>query len=1075
MNKNILISIVAAGVILTGCGGGGGGGTSSSSVSTKSISGKVVDPEIKDATVILECSNGNNYSAANLTNTNGEFTINNINSNENLENCTIVSRNGIDGADDLSGKTLKAPYKLYSNNTGLLITPLTTAVANHNEVNTNIEKAKDDIRKFFKLNEGDLVKNPIDDINIAKITKQVTKIAINSSKGFDLIDIDDEITSDDFTNFIDNEINDSVIPNSSTFKQELDKIKNYTSLEDMRKDGIVPKVYNFIKELYKITDDTNYKANLEYLSEEIMEAAKSEDIYILPTRYQVRKALYDLELTPAFKADDPATSELEDKTITDELNTKLVLDLNTFKTTYNKTKININTINGISILDSSTYKKIVGNNNDERIEYYIFSDKSHIAKAINLISNSYDDKLLNPSYVQIAAGFAKEGYYEEAKNVLKENIYGELEKIEANASIAYILRTHGKNSEAKELLDENFTLIKSYFTKKGFTNLDNNDSAVILDLFLSYYNIGKSVEGEKVIDYLQKDVAPSWNSTTTYGKLAVEYRNLIWKLIEENKVADAKYLFAKAADYVKNIPHTKDTQRSALSNIFFIAHLGPLLKENAKTTELINVAKAMDTQYSTNYIQMTRTNYSGSEKGYAAFAREYDIALALNGEKDKILKLIEDDKKIEKTTIYPGGIEFPGDVTEDVLSQGLIASMYIDSENKSSEEKAADRKKAMDLLYEHRPFKDYEGAPFNLGNQILRTYVPRTISGSLDTPRILKAYNKVVMSDFFEDLIKDMETRPWTLDDKALSKYVLNYKYGLPVVAKHYNDVNEIVKRDEIITKSVTMAKAMTDNIYKLDAYHAIIDVANDLKVESSSTITDLVTEIDSLVTNATLDNTASDYENKLRTAIKQVKNLAKYKSVNEAKSLATKTISSLPTRIDGNLDNIKSRISFAIGNISFKTNFKNDYDYYSNSILSALVELKEYAKAETLIDTISSDVATLGDSLDAYVQYIKVARAYAAINNVEKAKSTIAKIKTLKEKTNATYKTVQYLSTFDAFSNSSVASVDTDGDNKADFYTKTATAEQIAKSGIELDEDIDGDGVVDTVDELPYFKNSSN
>jgi len=1054
MNEKIMIlSIAAASVLFTGCGGGGGGNSTSTSPSIQSISGSVVDPEIKDAIVSLECSNGNVYNATRPTNAIGQFTINNIKSNENLENCTVVSKGGKDGAENLNGKTLKAPYKLFSSKTGLLVTPLTTVVANHNEVNSDLAKAKAEIRTFFNLNEGDILKNPVEDLNIAKKTKQITKIAIKSAKGFNLIDIDDEITSNNFTDFINTEIDDSVIPNSLAFKQELEKVKNYTSFEEMRKEGITPDIYNYMIELYKITDDTNYKTNLEYLSEEILKAAKEGNIYISPTDHQIRKALYDLGLNATFKID---TNDL-----TDELNTKLTTDLDSFKTNNTASEMKIKGIFGITLFDSSTYKNIVGNNNDERIEYYLFSDKSHIAKAIDLISNSYDDQLLNPSYVQIATGFAKEGFTKEAFTILKENIYGSLEKIEANNSIANVLISHKNNADAKKLLDENFDLIKAYFTKKGYANLDSNDSSIVLNLFYKYFQINETQTGEKVIDYLEKTVAPVWNSPTTYGRLAVAYRNLIWDLIEDNKVNDAKYLFNKAANYVKSIPHTSNTVKSAVSNILLIAHLGPVLKENDETTELINTIKEIDTTYNTAYAALTAANYTGSIKGYATYAGEIAAITALNGDVDNVVDKLKNGGI--KAKVDYGVIELERDDEETALEMGIIASLFINNKNQE----------AMDLLYEYRPFKSYEGDPYNLGNQIYRNYAPRDIAAYLDTPRILKAYSTEKMAEFFDALISDMENRPWTLDDKAMSKYVLNIKYGLPIIAKHYNDIENTEKRDETIQKAVTLAKAMTDEIYKLNAYHAIIDIANELKVENSATITDLVSQISTLVSNATLDNTKDEYLDKLRTAIKQAKNLHRYKSTDEAKVLITKAIDSLPIRVDGDLDNIKKRASYAIGDITFQANFKLDSDSYNKSILSALVELKEYQKAEELVDMIAKDTDTLGDSLDAYAQNVKVTRAYASINNLPKVKSTIAKIKTLKEINNAKYKAVKYLSAYDSFINSTVASVDTDGDNKADFYTKTATSEQITASGIELDDDIDGDGILDTIDELPYFNNS--
>ena len=55
----------------------------------------------------------------------------------------------------------------------------------------------------------------------------------------------------------------------------------------------------------------------------------------------------------------------------------------------------------------------------------------------------------------------------------------------------------------------------------------------------------------------------------------------------------------------------------------------------------------------------------------------------------------------------------------------------------------------------------------------------------------------------------------------------------------------------------------------------------------------------------------------------------------------------------------------------------------------------------------------------------------------------------------------------------SDIAFVDTDRDGKPDFFLPNATPEQIAASGLTLDDDIDGDGIKDDTDLLPYVANN--
>ena len=55
----------------------------------------------------------------------------------------------------------------------------------------------------------------------------------------------------------------------------------------------------------------------------------------------------------------------------------------------------------------------------------------------------------------------------------------------------------------------------------------------------------------------------------------------------------------------------------------------------------------------------------------------------------------------------------------------------------------------------------------------------------------------------------------------------------------------------------------------------------------------------------------------------------------------------------------------------------------------------------------------------------------------------------------------------------SDIAFVDTDRDGKPDFFLPSAKPEQITASGLTLDDDIDGDGIKDDTDLLPYVANN--
>ncbi len=165
---------------------------------------------------------------------------------------------------------------------------------------------------------------------------------------------------------------------------------------------------------------------------------------------------------------------------------------------------------------------------------------------------------------------------------------------------------------------------------------------------------------------------------------------------------------------------------------------------------------------------------------------------------------------------------------------------------------------------------------------------------------------------------------------------------------------------------------------------------------------------------------------------------------------------------------------------------------------------------AETLIKNIGSDDTTYKTQAD---YYIYAAKEYYNINNTEKmlallslAEDTAHKINTSTTKVGAYTSIVKaygeneqvdigyekalefgtdtinrntfinalvdIITTKNDFEDSEYATVDTDKDGKPDFFYPWVTEADISQSGLTLDEDIDGDGIVDTEDTLPYVVN---
>jgi hypothetical protein len=120
--------------------------------------------------------------------------------------------------------------------------------------------------------------------------------------------------------------------------------------------------------------------------------------------------------------------------------------------------------------------------------------------------------------------------------------------------------------------------------------------------------------------------------------------------------------------------------------------------------------------------------------------------------------------------------------------------------------------------------------------------------------------------------------------------------------------------------------------------------------------------------------------------------------------------------------------------------------------------------RAESAAGFIAETSAQLAQKRSIYIAYAKFYSIDAAVEkansipNLPDRNSTLGDIATAVANTND-------------FPNSGrIAFSDTDKDGKPDFFVPWATAEQIAVSGLVLDDDIDGDGKSDDADLTPFF-----
>jgi hypothetical protein len=102
--------------------------------------------------------------------------------------------------------------------------------------------------------------------------------------------------------------------------------------------------------------------------------------------------------------------------------------------------------------------------------------------------------------------------------------------------------------------------------------------------------------------------------------------------------------------------------------------------------------------------------------------------------------------------------------------------------------------------------------------------------------------------------------------------------------------------------------------------------------------------------------------------------------------------------------------------------------------------------------------------------KYLSVIASYASVHEYEQALALALSLQYTTERNKALQALANAYIDRDDFPASTLASIDSDGDGQPDFFHPLAGSAEIAASGLLLDGDSDGDGILDIYDIRPLF-----
>lgn len=992
--------------------------TSDEETSTKqTISGYVIDPAVEGSTISLKCTN-KTYYASSKSSEDGSFSIKTIDENESLDSCTLLAAGGNDG-DDLTGLTLKSSASLFTDKKGLYITPFTTSVVTHDSFQTDMQSAISGVATFLGVSTEDLIKDPTSTVSLAKIAKKMTKIALakdNDGKLVGYVDIDDStITQNSLDDYVSIDLSSTLsTTEKSRLDTELEEVNNATSVAEILKLSIQTSIFKKLKKAYNQDSYSSEQiTNLKQLSVEIVVANSTTDgseearVYKKVSSYQLRKALTDLSLTPTF-SDDIGTilkTELEDT---------LSLSSESFDAYIATKSIDIKDIEGAILFDSATYKSILGDDNEKRRNYYAHSDKSNISKALSLAKDNYSDDVNDPIMSEVANGLAKLGFYDEAMQLVKTNVYTPTQTQEAYRALGKIYLLAKLNDQAIDAFYNEFLILKNEIESLGKANFSSSQQSSIQAIARYLGEAGDTERTEEVITYLEQ-TGPYLSTTSSYARLTQAFEDLAESVyIENNNLVQAKSYAIKAAQSVEQIPTDKAktavyyTYRTALTATFF--------NENTYAQNAVNRANEIDP-----------TNaYSGYGKSYEYYPAVLDAFN--NSDLDEVITNINamssnTDKKF-------------------TLNYGAAAALFLNG-------------KADELFNTF-----YTNSSIFSRQYYISEHVKLAPSTTMPNVLIIKLLGTdEQLEDYLDRMHALAKTWVYTSDSNAQAVLAewgtkLKSRESYLAMAALYKDLGKEDKAKAIITESLTKVNAFSDMSQKIESLINIFAASKELGLENSSEKEIILENLESAASMSSF------------TEIDTIIEVANILSVNskkdEAEVLVNKAYSLVDSFVSGDLENIQDRTKLLIGKYS-------TVGSETISIAAGYFQAGKIERAKEIIQENLENINSLVASAEQYKLFVDVSVAYGLINDLSSVNSIISKIQTTEQSNKAKVLAAKAFANYDVFNQSDIASVDSDLDGKPDFWNKNASEDDINSSSLILDDDIDNDGIDDTHDELPY------
>lgn len=708
--------------------------------------------------------------------------------------------------------------------------------------------------------------------------------------------------------------------------------------------------------------------------------------------------------------------------------------------------------------------------NEDKLNYYYSSDKSHLKQAQAISENINDDIYMDEVNTQLAIGYIAAGFEEQAeKNFSAISTLDELARAYRDAGEK--LDSFSLSDRAAEYRVKSEAAYNQYIAEKGLENISSSDPIFYLGLINDYNNVNQVAQANDLLDtltlYANSVLEDEYN--TTYGRFLTSFKNASEAAIEayiedktEANKASAIQIIKAYAELTANTGYqiqksgTYKGQRVEKLKALYIGWAAELLvsvNEVELAKEYTNLVLSLygvtgfDSNYpyeASAYSEATLATYpyplvslSASIKALYGVSVENNPAFAL---------LTSDSNKTNaREFIFAYGIA-------DNLMAGLsMADAVTAAKAYFLEGEEVEAKSFYDSLV------DGSSAP---GAAMI-------LQARDEDELAIEVLDYAATVLYSEDYILKENVKQITGYQGCAALVRFNLLLEATEQAKKHAD-----ECANVVNNYIASNKGNFETTSSIEAYSNLINVY--VSLNNYAAIPTVVTQLDAEI--KLLESNESQIEYRLT----NLGYLIAANQVETALSWLEDSLAELDTEkttmeINDFTDMLETVLITTVNDQESTTGFfaqdsaitavakhhTSDENYAANfaKVISLVKQFTD--KATTFINLQSDKVVQ--DNMETLVS------TYAFLGEYETANGLInSKLNGDADKQTLFTLYASIVARRDDFPASSIASIDTDHDGKPNFFLSGASEQAIAESGLIADTDADNDGIEDSIDVTP-------